>query len=158
TRNGRASRGHDQGKRREGAIDPARSGGDGVMADASRSGWREGRQTKGGDGAGSADNGPRGDSSADNGPRGDSTVLGDASCAGGGWDTGVVPEPQAQDQGGGHPHRRVCDLAIPAGATGGFWAGADWVLCRDPTGGPPVARPVEPGTFPLASRVPGRVG
>jgi hypothetical protein len=66
--------------------------------------------------------------------------------------------PRNGDQGGGYAHRRVCDLAIPAGATGGFWAGADWVLCRDPTGGPPVARPVEPGTFALVAGLPGRVG
>jgi DNA (cytosine-5)-methyltransferase 1 len=35
----------------------------------------------------------------------------------------------------------------------GFWSGADWLYCRDGK-----YRPVEPGTFPLASRAPGRVG
>ena len=35
----------------------------------------------------------------------------------------------------------------------GPWRDADWVLCRDGK-----ARPVEPGTFPLAHGVPGRVG
>jgi DNA (cytosine-5)-methyltransferase 1 len=44
------------------------------------------------------------------------------------------------------------------GAVRGFWGDADWLLCRDPYGGPPVARPVEPGSFPMASRVPGSVG
>lgn len=35
----------------------------------------------------------------------------------------------------------------------GFWAGADWLLCDDGK-----ARPVEPGTFPLAHGLPARVG
>jgi DNA (cytosine-5)-methyltransferase 1 len=34
-----------------------------------------------------------------------------------------------------------------------FWSLADWLLCRDGK-----ARPVEPGTFPLAHGIPGRVG
>ena len=34
-----------------------------------------------------------------------------------------------------------------------FWADADWLFCRDERW-----RPVEPGTFPLAHRVSGRVG
>ena len=35
----------------------------------------------------------------------------------------------------------------------GFWRDADWLGCRDG-----YFRPVEPGTFPLAPRVPARVG
>lgn len=35
----------------------------------------------------------------------------------------------------------------------GFWRAADWLLCRDGKW-----RPVEPGTFPLAHGIPGRVG
>lgn len=69
------------------------------------------------------------------------------------------PEPQ-----GALPARadqpdpaRLC-AGIPDGATRGSWHPADWILCRDPSGGPPVARPVEPGTQPLASGVPQRVG
>ena len=34
-----------------------------------------------------------------------------------------------------------------------FWGAADWLLCRDGKW-----RPVEPGTFPLANGIPGRVG
>ena len=51
-------------------------------------------------------------------------------------------------------------LAPPqrGGQTRGFWADADWIWCRDPSGGPPIARPVEPGAFPLAHGVSGRVG
>ncbi len=44
-----------------------------------------------------------------------------------------------------------------AGATGGFWAGADWVRCDDPIRGE-VWRPVEPGLEPLAHGSTGRVG
>jgi DNA (cytosine-5)-methyltransferase 1 len=36
---------------------------------------------------------------------------------------------------------------------GGFWSDAEWIECRDGK-----ARPIEPGTFPLASRIPARVG
>ena len=39
-----------------------------------------------------------------------------------------------------------------AGATRGFWAGCDWVWHRDG-----VYRAVEPGAFPLATRLPGDV-
>ena len=39
------------------------------------------------------------------------------------------------------------------GATRGVWADADWLWCRDEK-----FRPVEPGTFPLATGVPARVG
>lgn len=35
----------------------------------------------------------------------------------------------------------------------GFWRAADWLLCRDGKW-----RPVEPGSFPLAHGIPGRVG
>ena len=40
-----------------------------------------------------------------------------------------------------------------ASATNGFWQAADWLPCRDGK-----ARPVEPGTFPLAYGVSARVG
>lgn len=43
-------------------------------------------------------------------------------------------------------------LAHPRVPTG-FWAGAEWIECVDG-----VARPVEPGTFPLAHGAPARVG
>lgn len=37
--------------------------------------------------------------------------------------------------------------------TNGFWRAADWLFCKDGKW-----RPVEPGTFPLANGIPGRVG
>jgi DNA (cytosine-5)-methyltransferase 1 len=54
--------------------------------------------------------------------------------------------PQRDDAGGcsGHGRPRPTD---------GFWGDADWLHCRDGKW-----RPVEPGTFPLASGVTGRVG
>lgn len=39
------------------------------------------------------------------------------------------------------------------GALDGFWAGADWIWCRDDRW-----RPVEPGTFPLAHGLPASLG
>ena len=38
------------------------------------------------------------------------------------------------------------------------WSNPDWIPCRVPGSDEIIWRPVEPGTFPLASRVPGRVG
>lgn len=39
------------------------------------------------------------------------------------------------------------------GPVNGFWKSADWLRCRGDKW-----RPVEPGTFPLVDRIPGRVG
>jgi DNA (cytosine-5)-methyltransferase 1 len=39
------------------------------------------------------------------------------------------------------------------GAVGGFWANAEWLPCTDGR-----ARPIEPGSFPLAYGIPARVG
>lgn len=69
------------------------------------------------------------------------------------------------DRGGepGRQHAIEDRPAAEAGAAGighnrpgplhGFWADADWLLCRDERW-----RPVEPGTFPLADGIPGRMG
>ncbi len=55
---------------------------------------------------------------------------------------------RARRQATGH----VADELELAGYTCGFWADADWIICRDGK-----ARPVEPGTFPLAHGRSGRV-
>jgi DNA (cytosine-5)-methyltransferase 1 len=58
--------------------------------------------------------------------------------------------------GRGHQAPRERQGTIrPATAPGesGYWAAADWLECRDGK-----ARPVEPGTFPLAHGAPARVG
>jgi len=44
-------------------------------------------------------------------------------------------------------------IDLRPGPTNGFWREADWLFCRDDKW-----RPVEPGTFPLASGIAGRVG
>ncbi|SFC00114.1 DNA cytosine methyltransferase [Tropicimonas isoalkanivorans] len=58
-------------------------------------------------------------------------------------------EPQDGEAGG------LVDGADPAGtnATDGVWRDPDWLLCRDGKW-----RPVEPGTFPLADGISGRMG
>jgi len=40
-----------------------------------------------------------------------------------------------------------------AGPTNGFWFPAEWLACADGK-----ARPIEPGSFPLADGIPARVG
>lgn len=50
-------------------------------------------------------------------------------------------------------HQSAHGQLVQAGALGGFWTDADWIPCRDGK-----ARPVEPGTFPLAHGAPARVG
>ena len=47
----------------------------------------------------------------------------------------------------------TCRSVAEAGATRGFWAGCDWWYGRDGK-----YRSIEPGLFPLASRIPRRVG
>ena len=48
---------------------------------------------------------------------------------------------------------RLCNAGDRPGPTNGQWADADWLGCTDGKW-----RPVEPGTFPLAHGIPGRVG
>jgi DNA (cytosine-5)-methyltransferase 1 len=58
-------------------------------------------------------------------------------------------EPEDREAG------RLVDRADPVGttATDGVWRDPDWLLCRDGRW-----RPVEPGTFPLADGISGRMG
>jgi DNA (cytosine-5)-methyltransferase 1 len=71
---------------------------------------------------------------------------------------GVEPErdgePLARIEAG---ERRLDDAGygdtLRPGPTNGFWRDADWLNCRDGKW-----RPVEPGAFPLAHGIPGRVG
>lgn len=57
------------------------------------------------------------------------------------------PDRGADHRAGGHD-----DPAGPR-ATDGIWRDPDWLFCRDGRW-----RPVEPGTFPLADGIPGRMG
>jgi DNA (cytosine-5)-methyltransferase 1 len=54
---------------------------------------------------------------------------------------------------GAHEERQDQPRRIGCGGAVNFWADCDWLPCRDGK-----ARPVEPGTFPLAHGVSGRVG
>jgi DNA (cytosine-5)-methyltransferase 1 len=56
--------------------------------------------------------------------------------------------PEGRQQTAGGPWR-----PSDPGPTNGFWRDAEWIACRDGK-----ARPVEPGTFPLAHGAPARVG
>ena len=56
-----------------------------------------------------------------------------------------VGEPWAQPAGAG--------ANDSTGPTNGYWRDADWIFCRDGKW-----RPVEPGTFPLATGIPKRMG
>jgi DNA (cytosine-5)-methyltransferase 1 len=59
---------------------------------------------------------------------------------------------EPQDGGAGDLDGSAADPA-GAGPTHGVWRDPDWLLCRDG-----CWRPVEPGTFPLADGVSGRMG
>lgn len=68
---------------------------------------------------------------------------------------GEQPGSRNQRQAGRNEYPNSCavgcsELSKP---TNGYWRDADWLLCRDDKW-----RPVEPGTFPLADGVAGRVG
>jgi DNA (cytosine-5)-methyltransferase 1 len=72
---------------------------------------------------------------------------------------GCAREPRGTDSGVGHADGSTEKTVggIPEGpfphATGGFWASAEWLPCRDGK-----ARPIEPSTVPLAHGIAGRVG
>lgn len=116
-----------------------------------------------------ADNGmqqrPRGarDSDVARGRQQEPTAVAGLHGAGGLADpnsTGRLPRTQRglhRGQEGAGPRdvepQRQCDAGERSCSTNGFWSSADWLGCRDGRW-----RPVEPGTFPLAHGVSGRVG
>ena len=93
------------------------------------------------------------------GPFGDSAARGLGDCLGSGleglgWNGDGSREPGRIVSGalGSASEAGTVGEGRP-GPTNGFWGTADWLFCRDER-----FRPVEPGTFPLATRVSGRVG
>jgi DNA (cytosine-5)-methyltransferase 1 len=79
---------------------------------------------------------------------GEAERLGDAEDHHGrlpdGRQRGAMSQPIGASEAGGDQW---------AGPTNGFWRDADWIRCTDARW-----RPVEPGAFPLASGIAGRVG
>jgi DNA (cytosine-5)-methyltransferase 1 len=65
----------------------------------------------------------------------------------------VAHADDARSQGWSAVRQRADQCAAGPSGVAGFWAGADWIACRDEKW-----RPVEPGTFPLAHGAPARVG
>ena len=93
------------------------------------------------------------------GPFGDSAACGLGDCLGSGleglaWNGDGSREPGRIVSGalGSASEAGTVGEGRP-GPTNGFWGNADWLFCRDER-----FRPVEPGTFPLAPGVSGRVG
>jgi DNA (cytosine-5)-methyltransferase 1 len=98
------------------------------------------------------------------GARGEVRVVGYAGGARTGRHTEAAAAAQGEGQGARGEPRRIGDGALapsstrlPAstmpGAVRGFWSDAEWIFCTDG-----LWRPVEPGSFPLAHGVPGRMG
>ena len=81
--------------------------------------------------------------------------LGDSNCESARRDSGSVPDSKAQSCGERVQSRDQRHGSWDAGIAD-HWSNPDWVLCNDPGGA--RWRPVEPGTFPLAARLPGDVG
>jgi len=66
----------------------------------------------------------------------------------------TIEGPQGEQNGRGTLHPQQPSTERAGGNVGsGFWNAADWIDCRDGK-----ARPVEPGTFPLAHGAASRVG
>ena len=69
------------------------------------------------------------------------------------WPTTSTRDYKGGYQGGAHEERQDQPRRIGRGGAINFWSDCDWLPCRDGK-----ARPVEPGTFPLAYGISGRVG
>lgn len=84
------------------------------------------------------------------GSTGEARELGDAGGDGTVEHVGELPRDEAE-----HALRVAHSYHSPVdpSATRGYWRDAEWIPCIDG-----VARPVEPGAFPLAHGVPARVG
>jgi DNA (cytosine-5)-methyltransferase 1 len=66
---------------------------------------------------------------------------------------GVGDTDDARSQGWGRVLERPRELFVGPTGLAGFWSDCDWLPCTDGK-----ARPVEPGTFPLAHGIQNRVG
>ena len=164
----RSSREEDAGKERRAICEPARNGADGGLGDANGGGSSPGRQAAEANGYGRAalaDGGAGGVEHAEGERReqrrpessGRSAAGGCGNGAGGVADLlGEGLERHAGNGSDGNEPGRLDTLAAgstAAGGVAGFWDRFDILPFRDGK-----ARRVEPGTFPLAHGVSGRVG
>ncbi|TXH10676.1 MAG: DNA cytosine methyltransferase [Spirochaetes bacterium] len=83
----------------------------------------------------------------------EASILGDSGDEGSWWDARTILSEEREGCSAWRTTRRLADELELAGATRGFWRGADWLYCRDRR-----LRPVEPGSFPLAHGASARVG
>jgi DNA (cytosine-5)-methyltransferase 1 len=127
----------------------ADNGSDGVLAEPNGGGW--GQEGIGGNGR-AVDAGAYPVSPAAIADASTAGIMGDAGSTGGGRDGRAVSDAQGEGRRSVQAVRCVTDELELAGYTRGFWADADWLICRDGK-----ARPIEPGTFPLAHGRSGRV-
>jgi DNA (cytosine-5)-methyltransferase 1 len=80
-------------------------------------------------------------------------IVGNAGSTRSRRDAGAVLSAQGESPEQRFGARCIANELVSTGSTAGFWADADWWLCRDG-----FARPAQPGSFPLAIGVTGRVG
>jgi DNA (cytosine-5)-methyltransferase 1 len=70
-----------------------------------------------------------------------------------GGETGELGHANSEGPQGQHVYtERERERLIGSSSVGNFWSDCDWIPCRDGK-----ARPVEPGTFPLATGAPARM-
>lgn len=132
-----------------GVPDAAGRGATGELADVPEVGRRQGHKERSRRGGREVAHEERDRSSDDRKAR----QLGNAGSARGRRNTGAISRAQVEVQDEWLEHRRLVDVPRDAGATRGFWADAEWLLCRDGK-----VRAVVPGAFPLAHGAPARVG
>lgn len=123
-------------RQRDGLAD-----GEGRQRDGSQAGWVEGD----GQSAARQHLGGVADARGERRQQDARGASGDEEAHGRAGRNGVGSNGHHVASGHGEVHR--------SSPTNGFWGSADWLLCRDERW-----RPVEPGTFPLAHGVSGRVG
>ena len=134
----------------------------GLLADAMPAGRTEGRAGPGlGSPSSSSSIGELGVSESQqrngNGNRDEGRRRGELADPGELGDANNNNRPQRRIRGGPDAQRQNIDGSAGRNSATdplrGFWAGADWIWCRDGK-----YRPVEPSTFPLVNGYPARVG
>lgn len=137
------------GQRPDAQLAASERGGAACLMDhaSSSRGWRHAGAVPGAQGEGAEERGRVGHQPHELVSAGAACLLGDAGSEGRGQvgsdGRGRRPGSEAQGLAERPLHERARS----------YWSDADWIACRDGK-----ARPVEPGTFPLAHGAPARVG